>query len=117
MLEAAIRAGLKIAEVPVTVRYYGNKNSIGFLQGAGLFGTVVKAMARRKPLLFFAGTGFALMIASALLGIFVVDTYYSQRILPIGSAFLTVFTGVTGLVMVSIGINLYTLEAVLEKKP
>ena len=57
-----------------------------------------------------------MLVASALLGIFVVETFYSQGVLPVGSAFLTVFTGIVGLVLISIGINLYTLESVLERK-
>lgn len=113
---SAMRQGLKIAEVPVSVRYYGGNGGAAIAQGAGIFTYIVGAIAKRKPLLFFAGTGFAMLLASGLLGLFVVDTFYSRAVLPIGSAFLTVFFGIVGLVLILIGINLYTLEAVLERK-
>jgi glycosyltransferase involved in cell wall biosynthesis len=115
MLVSAIRHGLKVVEVPVNVRYYASKG-ISFGQGAGLLGYFVKQLAHRKPLVFFGGAAAALLAASAGFGIFVVNRFYTDGQLPVGSAFLTVFCGIAGLVMLLIGINLYTLEAILSKK-
>ncbi len=112
----ALEGGLRVAEVPVSVRYFGDRNGSPLAQGAGLAGTIINATMRRKPLLFFAGSGLAMLLASALLGIFVAETYYSTRVLATGSAFLTVFTGIVGLVLLSIGINIYTLETLLEQR-
>jgi len=115
MLVSAMRQNLRVVEVPVSVRYY-ETNGISIGQGAGLFGYLAKEIAHRKPLVFFGGAGVLLLAASAALGIFVVNRFYTQGLLPIGSAFLTVFTGIAGLVMLLIGINLYTLEALLPRK-
>ncbi|MEM2137966.1 MAG: glycosyltransferase family 2 protein [Candidatus Anstonellaceae archaeon] len=115
MLALAIRNGAKVVQVPVTIRYYG-KRGIGFAQGAGLLGGLVEKMAKRKPLVFFGGAGLLLLLASGALGIFVARTFYASGVLPFGSAFLTVFSGVAGLILILIGINLYTLEAILEKR-
>ena len=116
MLTSAIGAGLKVVQVPVHVRYYREEAGGALSQGAGLFAYLVEAMALKKPLVFFGATGAALLLCSALLGLFVVDTFYSSRVLPVGSALLTVFTGIGGLVMVLIGINLYTLESLLKRR-
>ena len=113
---SALGAMLRVAQVPVAIRYFGGTGKSAIAHGAGLFTYLMSVAARRKPLLFFAGTGFLMLAASGLLGIFVVDTFYSKGVLPTGSAFLTVFTGIVGLVLISIGINLYTLESVLERK-
>lgn len=115
MLVSASGAGLRIAEAPVTIRYF-EKGRGAVEQGAGLLGYVVGEMLKRKPLLFFGGAGLASLLASALLGLFVLDTFYSKGVLPVGSAFLTVFAGVVGLVLIVIGINLYTLQAILKMK-
>ena len=115
MLFSAIGAGLRIAEVPVTIHYYG-KDGDAVEHGAGLLGYIVGGIAKRRPLLFFGGAGLASLLASALLGLFVLDTFYSKGALPVGSAFLTVFAGVVGLVLIVIGINLYTLQAILKMK-
>ena len=112
----ALEEGLQVNEVPVSVRYFGDRNASPLAQGAGLAGTIINATMRRKPLLFFAGSGLAMLLASALLGIFVAKTYYSTKVLATGSAFLTVFTGIVGLVLLSIGINIYTLETLLEQR-
>jgi len=116
IMVAALGAGLKVAQAPVTVRYFGGNGKSAIAHGAGLLAYLASVAAKRKPLLFFAGTGFLMLVASALLGVFVVETFYSKGVLPTGSAFLTVFTGIVGLVLISIGINLYTLESVLERK-
>ena len=112
----AIEAGLKVVEVPVSVQYFGDRAGSPIAQGAGLAGNVLNATIKRKPLLFFAGSGLAMLLASALLGIFVAETYYRSHVLATGSAFLTVFTGIVGLVLLSIGINIYTLETLLEQR-
>lgn len=111
---SALRAGLKVAEVPVSVSYYERGVAVG--RGAGLLGYLLHEMASRKPLLFFMGGGMALLLVCAALGLFVADTFYSKGVLATGSAFLTVFSGVAGLVLILIGINLYTLETVLKRR-
>ncbi|MCX8174678.1 MAG: glycosyltransferase family 2 protein [Candidatus Micrarchaeota archaeon] len=110
---SAQKAGLKVVEVPVHIRYFEERQN-PLSHGAGLAGFLVQEMMRRKPLLFFGGGGFALLCISALIGMFVVEVFYSRGVLPVGSAFLTVFTGISGLVMILIGINLYTLELIMR---
>ncbi len=117
--EIVVRAqqqGLRIAQVPVSVRYYEDGGGSAIARGAGLAGDLLCKIARAKPLVFFLGAGFLLLVSSVMLGLFVVNTFYATGELPIGSAFLTVFTGIAGLVLALIGINLYTLGALLERK-
>ena len=112
----ALEAGLEVKQVPVSVRYFGSGEGNPLAQGAGLVGNIANAMMKKKPLLFFAGSGFAMLASSAMLGVFVVRTYYSTGLLATGSAFLTVFSGITGFILLSIGINLYILETLLEQR-
>jgi uncharacterized membrane protein len=115
MISSAQRQGLRISEVPVHVKYFGARNN-PFQHGAGLVDYIAGEIIRKNPLALFAGMGAVLLAASALLGIFVVETFYSKQELATGSAFLTVFFGIAGMIMVLIGINLYTLEKILDKK-
>jgi len=114
-VSSAQHAGLRVAEVPVHVKYFGERNN-PFAQGAGLVDYVAGQAIRKNPLALFAGIGAVLLAISALLGVFVVGSFYSGRGLATGSAFLTVFFGIAGMVMVLIGINLYTLRKMLEKR-
>ena len=117
IIVSALRAGLKVAEVPVTIRYYGEGNGKNpMVHGAGLLGYVVNAIAKKKPLVVFGLGGVLLLAISALLGIFVVRTFYGTGVLALGSALLTVFAGIAGFVLILIGINLYTLQALLERR-
>ncbi|MFA6907804.1 MAG: glycosyltransferase family 2 protein [Candidatus Micrarchaeia archaeon] len=113
MVASAQHAGLRVAEVPVHVRYFSERNN-PFQQGAGLVDYVAGQVIRKNPLALFAGAGTLLLAASALLGVFVVETFYARHELATGSAFLTVFFGIAGMIMVLIGLNLYTLKKVLE---
>ncbi len=114
-VSSAQHAGLRVVEVPVHVKYFSERNS-PFAQGAGLVDYVAGEVIRKNPLALFAGVGAVLLALSALLGVFVVDTFYSRHELATGSAFLTVFFGIAGMVMVLIGLNLYTLKKVLEAR-
>jgi glycosyltransferase involved in cell wall biosynthesis len=115
MAASAQHAALRVCEVPVHVRYFGERNN-PFQQGAGLVDYIAGEAIRKNPLALFAGIGAVLLAVSALLGAFVLDTFYARHELATGSAFLTVFSGIAGMIMVLIGINLYTLEKVLEKR-
>ncbi|MFA6214798.1 MAG: glycosyltransferase family 2 protein [Candidatus Micrarchaeia archaeon] len=115
MATSAQHAGLRLAEVPVHVKYFSEGNN-PFQQGAGLVDYVAGQVIRKNPLALFAGMGAILLAASAFLGAFVLETFYARRELATGSAFLTVFFGIAGMIMMLIGLNLYTLKKVLEKR-
>jgi hypothetical protein len=115
MVTSAQHAGLRVVEVPVHVKYFSDKNN-PFAQGAGLVDYVAGQVIRKNPLALFAGMGAILLALSALLGVFVVDTFYTRHELATGSAFLTVFFGIAGMIMLLIGLNLYTLKKVLETR-
>jgi len=115
MVTSAQQAGLRVMEAPVHVKYFSERNN-PFQQGAGLVDYVAGQVIRKNPLALFAGLGAVLLAISALLGVFVVDTFYTRHELATGSAFLTVFFGIAGMIMVLIGLNLYTLKKVLETR-
>jgi len=115
MVASAQHAGLRVMEVPVHVKYFSERNN-PFQQGAGLVDYVAGQMIKKNPLALFAGVGTLMLVISALIGVFVVDTFYTRHELATGSAFLTVFFGIAGMIMVLIGLNLYTLKKVLETR-
>lgn len=114
IITSAQRAGLKIVEVPVAVRYY-NEKAGATSQLAELLEYAARQVMKRNPLLLFGGSGIFMLAVSALLGFFVVETFYSKGVLPVGSAFLTVFAGVVGVILLSVAINLYALRLASEK--
>jgi glycosyltransferase involved in cell wall biosynthesis len=115
LVSSAQHAGLIVVETPVHVKYFGERSN-PFAQGAGLVDYVAGEIIKKNPLALFAGIGGVMLFVSALLGVFVLETFYTRHELATGSAFLTVFFGIAGMIMVLIGLNLYTLEKVLGKK-
>lgn len=112
MLSAAVRRGLVVEEVPVSIRYFEKANGGAVAQGAGLLTYAANQIAKRRPLFVFAALGSASIMVAALLGVFVVETFYSSGKLAAGSAFLTVLFGIGGLVLILIGINLHVLNRI-----
>jgi len=117
LVACAVGQKFRIVEVPVTIHYFEDVKRAGAVeQGMGIASSAISAIVKRKPLVFFSGAGMILMLASAAIGFFVVETFYTTHVLAIGSAFLTVFFGIAGLILLQIGINLYTLDAVIRNR-
>jgi len=110
MITSAQESGMRVEEVPLCVRYFEGGRMGALEQAAGLVRFTVSEIAKKKPIFYFGFTGIACMCASALLGAFVVEQTYAAKTVPVGSALLTVFLGIGGLVLVLIGINLYILN-------
>ena len=98
IIQSALSHGLRVVEVPVHVKYFSEKNN-PFAQGAGLVDYFTGIMIRKNPLALFGGVGTGLIAISALIGVFVVDTFYTRHELATGSAFLTVFIGIAGMII------------------
>ncbi|MCX6769077.1 MAG: glycosyltransferase family 2 protein [Candidatus Micrarchaeota archaeon] len=113
-ISSARKNGLRIVEVPVEVKYYRGRETSPLSQAAGLIEYAVGLGARKKPLAYFCGAGAVLIALSALVGVNVVETFYSGGSLMVGSALLSVFMGIGGLALVLIGINLYTLQMLMK---
>ena len=115
-ISSARKSGLRIVEVPVEVKYYRGRDASPLSQAASLVEYAVGLGARKKPLVYFCGAGAVLIALSALLGAYVVETFYSGGALMVGSALLSVFMGIGGLALVLIGINLYTLQMLMKSR-
>lgn len=106
---SAQERGLRVEEVPVSVKYFDGKSMGALEQAAGLVKFTIGEIVKKKPIFYFGGSGAVCMAASALLGAYVIEQTYAAKTVPMGSALLTVFFGIGGLVLVLIGINLYAL--------
>lgn len=102
-------AGLRVAEVPISVRYQDGNKRNPFVHGLEVIDAMVSLVARRRPLLFFSLPGALLAIAGSVLGLNVVLTMNDTGDLMIGSAVLTTLLLVVGLLLGVTGVILHSL--------
>nr|WP_319540140.1 glycosyltransferase family 2 protein [uncultured Methanospirillum sp.] len=109
MIEHYSRIGLKITEVPITVRYEvpfkHKKNPLS--HGADIITHIIGIIGYRRPLLSFGVSGFTCSLIGIILGFFAFDQYYST------GKFVFIFTMFSGVSMV-LGLLLITTGLILN---
>ena len=103
-------AGLRVVEVPISVRYLDGNKRNPFAHGLEVVDALVSLVARRRPLLFFSLPGALLVLAGVVVGLHVASTLSTTGTLLIGSSVLSalltilgMLLGVTGIILHSVG--------------
>jgi hypothetical protein len=102
-------AGLRVAEVPIRVRYQDGNKRNPFVHALQVIDAMITLVARRRPLAFFSLPGAVLVILGSLLGLHVTVTIAETRTLLVGSAILTALLLVSGLLLGITGIILHSV--------
>ncbi|MGC8786381.1 MAG: glycosyltransferase family 2 protein [Anaerolineae bacterium] len=105
--------GLRITEVPISVNYTDATKRNMIAQGLEVLNGILQLMGQHRPLLFFGVPGFTMLLLGLWWGYRVVDIYRKVQELAIGYALLAVLLCIVGSVILSTGITLHTLRALL----
>nr|MBC7245838.1 glycosyltransferase family 2 protein [Chloroflexota bacterium] len=105
--------GLRIMEVPISVNYTDAPKRNIIVQGLEVLNGILQLMGQHRPLLFFGVPGLAMLLFGLWWGYRVVDIYRKVQELAIGYAMLAVLLCIVGSVVLSTGITLHTLRALL----
>lgn len=105
--------GLKIAEVPISVNYADAPKRNIFAQGLEVLNGILRLIGQHRPLLFFGAPGLMMLLFGLWWGYHVVEIYRQTQELAIGYALLAVLLCIVGSVILSTGITLHTLRALL----
>ena len=116
-------AGLRVAEVPISVQYRDGNKRNPFVHGLEVVDAMLSLVARRRPLLFFSFPGLLLAGLGVLFGLRVIRVMQTTGSLMAGSAVLTallvlvgVLLGVTGVMLHSIGNVMSRLREELDAR-
>jgi len=116
MLVEAKEKNLKVAEVPVAVRYDVDGSTKGPVShGFGVVDHILRIVAVRHPLLFFGISGFVLFAMGIVLGLIALNTYKTAPELAIGYSFLVVIFLIIGGLAMFAGVMLNVMPKVLER--
>jgi glycosyltransferase involved in cell wall biosynthesis len=111
MSAEALRIGLRVKEVPVSVKYTNDGSTLNpIYQGGNTLTRIIVMISNRKPLLFFGGGG----ITAVLIGFFVGVTGYRMftinSILPVGTMLASVSLLIIGILSIFTGIILNAVK-------
>jgi glycosyltransferase involved in cell wall biosynthesis len=118
LLLEAQEKNLRIAEVNIDTRYDldGSTVSPG-RHGSSVMGRIITLVSEKRPLLFFGVSGAVLLLVASILGVIVLQTYYSTNPhqLAVGYMFIVVFFGIIGIVAIFIGVTLNVLTRMSKR--
>lgn len=118
VLMKAVEQHLKIAEVPVSVKYGGLETSTHgpVFHGLDVLGSLVKFTSVRHPLLFFGGLGVAALAVAVAFGAWAFDIYSKEGRLVTNIALISVGSGLVGVLALFTAVILFTLISVVREK-
>jgi glycosyltransferase involved in cell wall biosynthesis len=105
--------GLRVKEVPITIRYTDPPRHSVIRHGLIVFNGVLRLTSQYRPLLFFGLPGLFVLAIGFGWGITVVDIYNRSQELAVGYTLITLLLSITGLTLFSTGIILHAVRGLL----
>lgn len=110
IVTSAARKNLRIKEVPISVSYTKDSSSLNPVRhGVGVFNRIMVMISEKRPLLFFGTFGAILILFGIFMGIMVVQSFYANQVLQIGSALVSMLFITIGVLVISTGVILSVL--------
>jgi glycosyltransferase involved in cell wall biosynthesis len=104
----AREANLRVIEVPIKVIYAEPAKRSPVRHGLQVLNGLMQLVGQTRPLMFFGGSGFIILLSGMLLGLNVVDIYMKTKVLAIGYALITIMFCVIGMLLFFAGIILHS---------
>ena len=117
-LVLAAKNGLRVMEVPISVKYNGlagNSKKTPLLHGADLMSTLFRLVAEERPLKYLGLPGIGLTCIGAMLGMYLLWMFNTTRYFSIPVAILTVGSSLVGVLLIIAAITLHGLKRVNER--
>ena len=105
--------GLKVKEVPITIRYTDPGKRSAVRQGLAVVDGILRMVGQYRPLLFFGVPGLVLFVTGFAWGIVVIERYNETHILATGYTILCVLLALLGMLMLSTAVTLHSVRGLL----
>ena len=105
--------GLRVVDVPITIRYLDKAKRSAWQQGMSVLNGILRLTGLYRPLLSFAGTGFVILTGGLGMGIIVVDIYARTQTLAAGYAMISVVLTIVGMLAITTGVILHSVRGLL----
>jgi len=107
----AKEAGLRIKEVPVSIKYHSPSKRSPVAHGMGVLNSVMGLIGKRLPLIFFGIPGLIMLAFGLWNGWRVINGYNTYSDFYIGPALVAVLLCVVGSLSLFTGLILYTIRS------
>lgn len=110
--------GLRIVEVPISIRYEGLKNTSKqnpFLHGIHITSTILDIAVEKRPLLFFGGSGLILMIAAIITTAIATRLYIHNHYFSVPLTLIALGLVLLGFMLILVSLVLYQLKRIPER--
>jgi glycosyltransferase involved in cell wall biosynthesis len=104
---------LVIEEVAITIRYDDQPKRSVLSHGMKVLNGILRLVGQHRPLLFFSLTGLMVLMIGFGLGLHVLNIYYSTQEFAMGTALMSLFFGINGTLILSVGIMLHSIRALI----
>jgi glycosyltransferase involved in cell wall biosynthesis len=106
--------GLRVVEVPITVKYTDPPKRSVWSHGMSVLGGLIKLTGQYRPLLFFSLPGMVLLLMSFVMDLVIVERYSIYHQLAIGYAMVSVLLTIGGTISFATGIILHSIRGLLS---
>lgn len=108
--------GLRMVEVPITIRYLDKPKRSVWQHGMQVLNGILRLAGQYRPLLFFGGAGMLVLLLGLGMGILVVDIYGHTKTLAVGYAMISVLMTIIGMLSLATGIILHSVRGLLNEQ-
>jgi len=116
ILMEASKKGLRIVEVPISVRYEGVASTYNPVRHLMIVvNSIVRKMVEESPSLYLGLPGIISIIAGIMAGVRVVETFLSRHAIAIGTALISVMLIIVGLLLIVAMIVVVSLNMLAER--
>jgi len=117
ILLKAKEKNLSIQEVPITVSYHEDSSTQNpVTHGVGIIGSIIRFVSLRHPLMFYGLAGLVLLVLGIGIMGYATELFSATRYVSTPLILLSVSSVMIGLILLSTGVILYTLIALLRDK-
>jgi glycosyltransferase involved in cell wall biosynthesis len=103
-------AQLRVCEVPIEIRYFGDVKRSAVGQGLDVLNGIIRLVSVRRPLLFFGLPGLAVLIWGIYLALDVVQTFDRVHVLLVGQLIFAVAFVIVGTLTLFTAVVLNALQ-------
>ena len=118
ILLSAKANGLRVLEVPCTVRYAKDSKSTlnPIFHFADVIASTMKVASIRHPLLCFGFPGVAFLLTSLSFALWALNIFSQEHRLVTNLALISIGTAIIGTILVATGMLLFTIITVLRER-
>jgi hypothetical protein len=108
-------AQLRVCEVPIEIRYFGDVKRSAIGQGLDVLNGIIRLVSVRRPLLFFGVPGLIIVLLGIYLALDVVQTFDRVHVLLVGQLIFAVAFAITGMLSLFTAVVLNALQGLRQE--